>query len=164
MVLGMDTFTFVHVLISLLAIGSGLLVGLGLLGAKRMDGLTALFLTTTVLTSVTGFMFPFNGLTPGYYVGAISIVVLTIAIVARYPKQLVGGWRTTYVITAMLAQWLNVFVLIAQLFRKVPAMHALAPLGNEPPFLISQVTVMVVYIIWTALAAKKFRGAVLATA
>jgi hypothetical protein len=164
MILGMTTFTFVHVLISLIAIASGVVVGLGLVGGKRMDGLTALFLTTTVLTSVTGFLFPFKGITPGIIVGIISMVMLAIAIYARYPKQMAGGWRKTYVITAMIALWLNVFVLIVQSFEKVPALHALAPTQKEPPFVIAQVTVMLIFIIWTVLAAKRFHSQSLATA
>jgi len=160
----MTTFTFVHVLISLVAIASGVVVGLGLVGGKRMDGLTALFLTTTVLTSVTGFLFPYKGVTPGIIVGIISMVMLAIAIYARYPKQMAGGWRKTYVITAMIALWLNVFVLLVQSFEKVPALHALAPTQKEPPFAIAQVTVMLIFIIWTVLAAKRFHSQSLATA
>ena len=164
MILGMTTFTFVHVLISLVAIASGLIVALGLVGGKRMDGLTALFLTTTVLTSVTGFLFPYHGFTPGIGVGIISMVVLAIAIYARYPKQMAGGWRKTYVVTGMIALYLNVFVLIAQSFGKVPALHALAPTQKEPPFAIAQVTVMLIFIVWTVLAAKRFHSQSLAIA
>ena len=164
MILGMTAFTFVHVLISLVAIASGMVVGLGLVGGKRMDGLTALFLTTTVLTSVTGFLFPYKGVTPGIIVGIISMVMLAIAIYARYPKQMAGGWRKTYVITAMIALWLNVFVLLVQSFEKVPALHALAPTQKEPPFAIAQVTVMLIFIIWTVLAAKRFHSQSLAIA
>jgi hypothetical protein len=164
MILGMTTFTFVHVLLSLVAIASGLIVALGLVGGKRMDGLTALFLTTTVLTSVTGFMFPYHGFTPGIGVGIISMVVLAIAIYARYPKQMSGGWRKTYVVTGMIALYLNVFVLIVQSFEKVPALHALAPTQKEPPFAIAQVTAMLIFIVWTVLAAKRFHSQSLATA
>ena len=164
MILGMTTFTFVHVLLSLVAIASGLIVALGLIGGKRMDGLTTLFLTTTVLTSVTGFMFPYHGFTPGIAVGIISIVVLAIAIYARYPKQMTGGWRKAYVVTGMIALYLNVFVLIVQSFEKVPALHALAPTQKEPPFAITQVTVMLIFIVWTVLAAKRFHSQSLATA
>jgi hypothetical protein len=164
MILGMTTFTFVHVLLSLVAIASGLIVALGLVGGKRMDGLTALFLTTTVLTSVTGFMFPYHGFTPGIGVGIISMVVLAIAIYARYPKQMTGAWRKTYVVAGMIALYLNVFVLIVQSFEKVPALHALAPTQKEPPFAIAQVTVMLIFIVWTVLAAKRFHSQSLATA
>jgi hypothetical protein len=157
LILGMTTFTFVHVLISLVAILSGFIVLLGLLAGNRLDGMTGLFLLTTVLTSVTGFMFPYHGLTPGYILGAISIVVLAIAIYARYGRHLAGGWRKTYVITAMLALYLNVFVLIAQSFRKVPALNALAPTQTEPPFKITQLVVLTLFVILTIAAAVRFR-------
>lgn len=103
----MDTFTLAHVVISLIAIGSGLVVLYGMLRAKRMDSGTALFLTTTVLTSITGFFFPYTGFKPSYAIGGISLVLLAIAIVARYMRHLAGGWRAAYVITAVMALYLN---------------------------------------------------------
>src|SRR5258708_22929981 len=142
MILGMTTFTFVHVAISLVGILSGLVVLFGLIAGKRLDGWTALFLVTTVATDVTGYMFPFHKLLPSHVVGGISLVVLAIAIVARYSRHLTGGWRRTYVISAVIALYLNVFVLIVQLFEKVPALNALAPTQSEPPFKITQVVVM----------------------
>ena len=157
---GLSTFTQVHVVISLIGIGSGLVVAFGLLAAKRLGAWTALFLTSTVLTSVTGFMFPFHGFLPSYGVGAISMVALAIAIFARYGRHLAGGWRRAYAITAMISLYLNVFVLVAQLFMKVPALHALAPTQSEPPFKITQLVVLVVFVAWTIAAAKKFRIAV----
>jgi hypothetical protein len=154
---GMSTFTQVHVVISLIGIGSGLVVAFGLLAAKRLDAWTALFLTSTVLTSVTGFMFPFHGFLPSYGVGAISMVALAIAIFARYGRHLAGGWRKTYAITAMISLYLNVFVLIVQLLEKVPALKALAPTQSEPPFKITQLTVLVLFVVLTIIAAKRFR-------
>jgi hypothetical protein len=156
MILGMTPYTFVHVVLSLIGILAGLIVAFGFLASKRLDGWTALFLITTVLTSVTGFFFPFHGFKPSYAVGAISMVALVIAIFARYSRRLAGAWRRTYVITAMIALYLNCFVLIAQAFMKVPALNALAPTGSEPPFLISQVIVMAIFVALTILAAKKF--------
>src|SRR5271154_3745642 len=122
MILGMSlsTFTLVHVIISLVGIGSGFIVLYGLLTGKRLDGWTALFLATTVATSVTGFFFPFDHLLPSHKVGIISLVVLAIAIVARYALHLAGAWRRIYVITAIIALYLNVFVLVVQSFEKVP--------------------------------------------
>jgi hypothetical protein len=157
MILGMTTFTFVHVAISLVGILSGLVVVFGLITGKRLDGWTALFLVTTVATSVTGFMFPYHGFTPGIGVGIISLVVLAIAILARYSRHLAGGWRRTYVISAVIALYLNVFVLVVQLFEKVPSLHALAPKGSEPPFAITQVIVIVSFIAFGIAAAKGFR-------
>ncbi len=147
MILGMSiaTFTIVHTAISLIGIVSGLIVVYGMLGGKRLNKWTALFLLTTVLTSVTGFLFPFDHLLPSHKVGIISLVVLAVALLARYSFRLAGGWRRTY------------FVLVVQSFMKVPALHALAPTGKEPPFLVAQLIVLAVFI-WLAIAAvKRFR-------
>jgi len=157
MVFGMTPLTFIHVAISLLAILSGVAVLFGLLGSKRTDGWTAFFLATTVLTSVTGYFFPFHKLLPSHIIGAISLVVLAIATIARYSKQMAGSWRNIYVISAMIAFYLNVFVLIAQAFMKAPALHTLAPTQSEPPFLVTQSVVMVVFIVLTVFAVKRFR-------
>jgi len=157
MIFGMTTLTFVHVVISLMGILSGLVVSFGLLAGKRLDGWTAIFLTTTVATSVTGFFFPFEGFKPSYVVGAISLVVLALAIVARYRRHLAGGWRRTYVISAVVALYFNVFVLVVQLFEKVPSLHALAPKGSEPPFVVTQVVVMALFVALGVAAVKGFR-------
>ena len=158
MILGMSTATYtsLHVLISLVGIGSGLVVMSGFLTGKRLDGLTAIFLSSTVLTSVTGFGFPFDHLLPSHKVGIISLIVLAFAIAARYMFHLAGAWRWIYVIGAATALYLNVFVLVVQAFLKVPALKALAPTQKEPPFLLAQLVVLVVYLAFTILAAKKF--------
>lgn len=160
MILGMSlgTFTIVHTAISLIGIASGLVVAYGLLGGKRLEKWTALFLLTTVLTSVTGYFFPVEHILPSHKVGAISLVVLAIALLARYSFHMAGGWRRTYVVSAMIALYLNVFVLVAQLFMKVPALHAMAPTGQEPPFLISQLVVLAVFIWMSIAAVKRFRN------
>jgi hypothetical protein len=155
---GLSALTLIHVIISLIGIVSGLVVTFGLLRSQRMDGLTALFLVATVATSVTGFLFPFHKLLPSHIVGVISLVLLALAIAGRYAFHLAGAWRRIYSVTAVLSLWLNVFVLIAQLFMKVPALHPLAPTGSEPPFLIAQTVVMIIFIVLTVLAAKNFRG------
>jgi hypothetical protein len=154
MILGMSTttYTFLHVLISLIGIGSGLVLMFGFIIGKRLDNLTAVFLTTTVLTSVTGFGFPFDHLLPSHILGIISLVVLAIAIPARYVFNLADSLRWIYVVGASMALYLNVFVLIAQLFMKVPALKALAPTQSEPPFLVAQLLVL----LGTILAAKRF--------
>jgi hypothetical protein len=159
-ILGMSTatYTLIHVLISLAGIGSGLVVMYGLLGGNRLDRWTALFLTTTVLTSVTGFGFPFDHLTPANKVGIISLTVLAVAIIARYPLHLAGGWRRTYVISAAIALYLNTFVLVVQSFEKVPALKALAPTQKEPPFVAAQLVVMALFVVLTIFAVKRFRG------
>jgi hypothetical protein len=164
MILGMTTFTFVHVVLSLIGIISGLVVLFGLLGAKRLDGWTAIFLVSTVATSVTGFLLPAHRFMPSHGVGIVSMVVLTVAILARYAFHLAGGWRRTYVVSAMIALYLNVFVLIAQAFQKVPALKAMAPTGSEPPFLVAQVVCMVIFVALTIGAAIKFRNEMVRTA
>jgi hypothetical protein len=159
MLFGMTTFTFVHVLLSLVGIASGLIVVLGMLAAKRLDGLTALFLASTVLTSVTGFLFPYHGFLPSYAVGVLSLIVLIIAIFARYGRRLAGAWRRTYAITSVIALYLNVFVLVVQLFEKVPALKAMAPTQSEPPFKFSQLAVLVLFVVLGIGAASRFHPA-----
>jgi hypothetical protein len=153
----MDTITLVHVILSLIGIAAGFVVLFGMLRAKPLDEWTALFLSTTVLTSVTGFFFPFHKFLPSHAVGILSLIVLALAIVARYMKHMEGGWRKTYVITALIALYFNVFVLIAQMFMKVPALHELAPTGSEPPFLVAQLIVMALFILVGRRAVKAFR-------
>jgi hypothetical protein len=158
MIFGMTTatYTLLHVMLSLVGIFSGLAVMFGLIAAKRLDGWTALFLGTTVATSVTGFGFPFAHFLPSPIVGLISLVALAIAIAARYWFHLAGAWRRTYVVTAAVALYLNVFVAVAQSFQKIPTLKALAPTQSEPPFLIAQIAVMAIFIVLGVLAAKKF--------
>jgi hypothetical protein len=159
MILGMttSTFTLVHVLISLAGIGSGLIVVYGLLTAKRLDGWTAIFLVTTILTSLTGFLFPVEHILPSHIVGIISLVVLAVALVARYARHMERSWRWIYVVCAVLALYLNVFVAVVQSFMKIPAVHALAPTQKEPPFLIAQLAVMAIFAVIGIFAVKKFR-------
>src|SRR5207245_4727097 len=117
---------------------------------------TALFLATTVATSVTGFAFPFDHLLPSHKVGIISLVVLAVAILARYAFHLAGAWRRIYVITAIAALYLNVFVGVVQSFLKVPALHALAPKQTEPPFMVTQLVILAIFILFGIIAAKRF--------
>ena len=162
MILGMSlhTYTTIHVAISLIGIATGLIVLFGLLAGRLLSPWNGLFLLTTVLTSVTGFFFPNSKITPGIIVGILSMIVLAIALFALYARHLSGGWRRTYVITAMIALYFNVFVLVAQLFAKVPALHALAPTQSEAPFKVAQLLVLVFFAVLIPLAAKKFRLAV----
>jgi hypothetical protein len=161
MVLGMSlaTFTLVHVIISLVAIVSGLVVMFGLLGSNRMSGLTALFLVTTILTSVTGFFFPFTQLLPSHMIGILSLVLLAIACFALYGQRLSGAWRWIYVLTAMISLYLNVFVLVIQSFLKIGPLHALAPSvpPSEPPFAVVQGIVLVFFIVVIIGAVRRFR-------
>jgi hypothetical protein len=160
----LSIFTLVHVLISLIGIGAGLVVLAGFLAEKQLNGWSAWFLWSTVLTSVTGYFFPYHGFKPSYAVGAISLLVLAVALYAWYQRQLAGGWRTAYVISGMIALYLNVFVLIVQLFSKVPALKALAPTQSEPPFKFTQLTVLILFFVLTIFSAVRFRGAAVRTA
>jgi len=161
MILGMSlsTFTTVHVIISLIAIVSGVIVMFGLLGSNRMPGLTAIFLLFTILTSATGFLFPFEKLLPSHMIGILSLVLLAIACIALYGMKLSGAWRWIYAVTALLSLYFNVFVLVIQGFLKVPALHALAP--GDPPggpvFAIVQGIVLVFFVIVIIGAVRRFR-------
>jgi hypothetical protein len=158
MILGMSvaTFTTFHTVLSLVGIVAGLIVMLGMFGSKRFPGLTALFLATTVLTSVTGYFFPRDHILPSHIVGAISLVMLAIAIFALYSRHLQGAWRWIYVVTASVALYLNVFVGVVQSFLKVPAVNALAPTQSEPPFLIAQCVVLLLFIVLAVVALRSF--------
>jgi hypothetical protein len=158
MILGMSlpTFTMLHVLISLVGIASGFIVVYGFLTNKSLDRWTAIFLLTTALTSLTGFLFPFTGVTPAIKLGVISLVVLALAIVARYPMHL--AWKKTYVIAACSALYFNVFVLVVQSFEKVPSLRAIAPTQKEPPFVVAQIAVLLLFVALTTFAVKRFRA------
>jgi hypothetical protein len=151
-------FTLFHVLLSLAGIISGFVVAFGLLTAKRLEGWTAVFLWTTVATSATGFLFPFHRFLPSHALGILSLVVLAVALYARYTRQLAGAWRRTYAVTAMIALYLNVFVLVAQLFMKVPALKALAPTQSEPPFKMTQLVVLAIFVVLGVFATLRFRN------
>jgi hypothetical protein len=153
---GITILTVVHVLLSLIGIGSGFVVLFGLLTSRRLDHWTALFLATTCLTSLTGFLFPFHRFLPSHAVGIISLVALLLAILARYARRLAAAWRQTYVLSAMIALYLNVFVLVVQVFEKIPALKALAPTQSEPPFKITQLLVLVLFIVLCTLAVMRF--------
>jgi hypothetical protein len=159
MILGMktSTFTLLHVLISLVGIGSGFVVMYGLVTARRLNRWTALFLASTAATSITGFLFPFEHVTPGIIVGMLSIIALGVAAVARYSSHLRRTARVIYVICASVALYFNVFVLVVQSFEKAPALRALAPTQKEPPFAITQLLVVAVFVVLTVVAVRRFR-------
>jgi len=157
------TFTFIHVLISLIGIATGLVVMAGLIAEKDLWGWTPLFLVTTVATSVTGFGFPVDHLLPSHVVGALSLTVLAVAILARY-FHLRGAWRWIYVVCAALALYFNVFVGVVQAFLNIPVLNALAPQQTEPPFLVTQLVVLALFVALTVVAARRFHGEPLARA
>lgn len=162
--LTLGTFTAVHVVLSLIGIGAGLVVMIGLISGRQLGGFTALFLVTTVATCVTGFGFPVDHVLPSHVVGVVSLVVLAVAIVALYGLRLRGRWRAIYVIGAGLALYFNVFVGVVQAFLKIPALHALAPQQTEAPFVVAQLVVLAVFIVLTVVAARRFRGTAVARA
>ena len=153
----LEIYTIIHTLISLVAIFSGLVVVLGLLGSKRLDGWTKWFLITAVATTVTGFFFPFHGFTPAIGLGIISLPLLALTIFARYPKHLAGPWRWIYVIGAVICLYFNLFVAVVQAFEKIPALHAMAPTQTEPPFKLTQLIVLLVSSLLAIVAAIRFR-------
>jgi hypothetical protein len=159
MLFDLPTFTLIHVFISVIGVISGLVVLGGLAAGSRLEGWTALFLVTTTLTSVTGFGFAAAAVSPAQVVGGLSLVVLAACLAARYWMKLAGGWRTTYVVTAVVATYLNVFVLVVQLFAKTPALAQLAPTQQEPPFALTQALVLALFV-WLGWAAVRgFRAA-----
>lgn len=153
---GVNAFLGFHVLLSLIGILAGFVVVFGLVGSKMCPGWTTIFLWTTLATSVTGFLFPFHGFTPAIGVGILSVILLAFAFYALYAKKLFAGWRTVYVVTAVVAQYFNFFVLIAQSFQKISFLHTLAPKGSEPPFAVTQGAALLFFIVLGIVAARKF--------
>ena len=152
----LQIYTIIHTLISLVAIFTGFVVVFGLLAGKRLDGWTKWFLVTAVATTITGFFFPFHGFTPAIGLGIISLPFLALTIFARYPKHLAGAWRWIYVIGAVICLYFNLFVLVVQLFEKIPALHALAPTQTESPFKLTQLIVLLVSALLAIIAAIRF--------
>ena len=154
----LPTFTLIHVLLSVIGIVTGLVAAGGLTAGALLRGWTGLFLATTVLTNATGFGFPFVKVGAPHIVGAISLVVLAVSLAALYWKRLAGGWRAAYVFTAVVALYLNVFVLVVQLLAKIPMLKALAPQGS-PAFGGTHLVVLGLFV-WLGWAAVKgFRSA-----
>jgi len=153
-VFSLSTYTLIHVVFSLVGIGSGIVVVLGLIAGRRLNLSNALFLGTTVATSVTDYALPVDHLLPSHIVGAISLIVLAVAIYARYARRLAGRWRAAFVISAVAALYFDCFVLVVQAFLRVPALNALAPTQSEPPFAVAQLAVLVLFIVMGTLAVR----------
>jgi hypothetical protein len=160
MILGMSlsTFTLVHVLLSLIGIFAGLVVVYGFLKGRLLGGWNGVFLVTTILTSVTGFLFHSAQFGPPHFVGIISLVLLGFAVAALYAFSLAGPWRWIYAATATLSLYLNVFVGVVQAFQKISFLQPLAPTQSEPPFAIAQGLVLVIFLALTVLASKRLRA------
>jgi hypothetical protein len=157
--LSLQVFTLLHVALSLIGIGSGFLVAFGMMRARRMPFATAVFLLTTMLTSATGFLFPFRGITPGIVFGMISLFALLVAVFARYSGRLEGGWRGAWVLSAMLALYLNFFVFLVQLFDKTPGIRAMSHQPKETLFAAAQLATLAAFVLWTVRAWRRFRVA-----
>jgi hypothetical protein len=156
-IISLSLYTTIHVVISLIAIAAGFVAVIEMIGNKPLGLWNSIFLWTTIATSVTGFGFPITGVTPGIVVGVISLVLLAVALAALYGQHFAGPWRWIYVVTAIGALWFNVFVLIVQSFQKIDALKALAPTQSEPPFQIAQGVALVLLVVLTVLAVRKFR-------
>lgn len=161
MILGMsiETFTFVHVVISLVGIMTGFIVVALMLQNGPLAGWNGFFLAATILTSVTGFFFPLTAIGPPHIVGAISLVVLAVALYALYGRKLAGPWRAIYVASAIVALYLNVFVAVAQSFDKVTYLHQFAPTGSEPPFAVVQAVVLILFVAIGFMALRRYHPA-----
>jgi hypothetical protein len=139
-------FALFHTLLSIIGLVAGLILAGGLMAGKRLDGWSATFLVATILTNVTGFGFPFPPITPAHVIAAISLLIFPFVLYARYGKALAGGWNSVYVSGAMVALYFNGFVLMAQLFRRIPALIALAPTQKEAPFAVAQLLVAILFL------------------
>ena len=157
--IGLSFYTIVHVIISLVAIVTGLIAAVDMTASKPLGIWNTIFLWTTIATSVTGFGFPFGGITPGIVVGIISLAILAVTLFALYGQHLAGPWRWVYVVTAIAALELNVFVLIVQMFQKIAFLRALAPTQSEPPFQVAQGAGLVLLVVLAVLAVRKYRPA-----
>lgn len=157
----MSAFTLFHVIISLIAIVSGLIVAYGFVAARRFEQTTLVFLIMTLATSVTGFLFPYNGFTPGIGVGILSVLIFIPTAAARYKYHLAGIWRPVFVIGSLVLLYFNCLVLIVQSFQKVPALNALAPTGGEPAVIISQVVLLIAAVVIGFLSLRRFRPALM---
>ena len=154
--MSLETFTFVHVVISLVGIMTGFIIVALMLQSAPIAGWNAFFLISTILTSVTGYFFPIKGLTPAHIVGAISLVILAVALFALYSKKLAGRWRAVYVACAVAALWFNFFVAIAQSFQKFAYLNKFAPTGSEPAFVATQAVVLILFILVGIVAVRRY--------
>jgi hypothetical protein len=154
--LSLETFTFLHVVISLVGIMTGFILVALMLSNAPIAGWNGFFLISTILTSITGFLFPFEAFSRPHAVGLISLIALAIALFAIYGRKLFGIWRPIYVVSAVLALYLNVFVAIAQSFQKFAYLHQFAPTGSEPAFVVTQTCVLILFVIVGIAATRRY--------
>jgi hypothetical protein len=141
----LNALTSFHAVLSLMGIGSGVVAIYELLKTKTPARWTHAILAATAATSLMGLLFPFHGVTPAQVLGVLCLIALIIASLLLHRYHLQGIWRRTYAITAVMALHFNVFVLIVQLFRRVPPLSAMAPSQSEPPFQIAQLVVLLLF-------------------
>lgn len=152
---GFDGYTWFHTLLSIVALIAGAVAIKGLLNSRVTPIWTEIYLVTAILTSATGFGFP-GPFTPAKVVGTICLILLAIALLALYVFKLRGPWRWLYVIGIAVSTYFDYFVLVAQLFNKVPALKALAPTQSEPPFAVAEVIVLAIFVWLAVQAVRKF--------
>ncbi|MBB3610933.1 hypothetical protein [Rhizobium sp. BK602] len=157
----MSTLTLIHVIISLIAILAGIVVIHGLITVRRHARSTLVYMVTILLTSLTGFLFPFNGVTPGIVFGIVTVLVFIPTAIARYGLRMAGVWRLVFIAGSLFMLYLNCVVLVVQSFQKIPALNAIAPLGNEPSLLAVQVVLLVAFLIVGLLSLRRFRPNIL---
>jgi hypothetical protein len=153
----MSGLTLIHVILSLLAILSGIRVAQGLMAARRYEKTTLFYMLSTALTLVTSFLFPYNGVTPGIIVGIICVLIFVPTAFARYMFHMAGIWRPVFVVGALALLYFNCLVLIVQSFQKIPSLNALAPTGGEPPVTISQAVLLVIFLLVGFFSVRRFR-------
>lgn len=154
MIFNIVTFTLIHTLLSVVGVFAGLVLAGGWIGGKQLERWSVLFLVTTFLTNLSGFGFPFVTLLPGHIIGAISLALLPFVLAARYWKHLAGGWRRVYVVGSLVLLYFNSFILVVQLFKRIPGLIAAAPTQKEPPFIVTQLVVLALFI-WLGREAGK---------
>jgi len=150
--------TIVHTILSFIAIGFGIIATVGLFGGDHSSRWTRGFFFTAVAVTLTGFIFPFTGVTPAFATGIVSTVILLAWLIA-YRSHLAGSWRWIYALAIVASLYLLIFVTIAQAFQKIPFLQAMAPTGSEAPFAIAQIVALVVFIVIGVGAVRRFRPA-----
>ena len=153
---GLAAFTLFHTALSLVQLVSGIVVVIALVGGRSGGAWLWVYLVGAIATSVTGFGFPVDKFLPSHAFGIISLVLLLLVILARYAFHLAGAWRWIYAVGLVITVYLDAFVAVVQAFLKIPALHALAPAGSEPPFAIAQGVLLVIFVALGIAAARNF--------
>ncbi|WP_136621068.1 MULTISPECIES: hypothetical protein [Mesorhizobium] len=151
---------FLHTLVSLVAIVAGIIAIIEMFGGKRSSFATDFFLQTAGFTSITGFLFPFHGVTPAVIVGIVALVILAGVLVARSRFHFAGAWRGIYAAGMTASVYLLVFVGIVQAFQKIPILNVFAPTGTEIPFVVTQGVTLLIFLVVGALAVLRYKPAV----